>query len=67
MTSICVSSTVRGGTEHNYRMILVEDSLADVYRESHLAELTILGSVFADVRTTDQVVAMLAGATAAGA
>jgi hypothetical protein len=28
-TCICVSSTVRGGVEHNYRMIVVSDAVAE--------------------------------------
>jgi nicotinamidase-related amidase len=59
MTSVCVSSTVRVGVEHNYRMIVVKDAVADVHRENHDAELRILGRVFADVKTIDEVVAML--------
>jgi nicotinamidase-related amidase len=27
-TAICVSSTIRGGVEYNYRMVLVEDAVA---------------------------------------
>jgi nicotinamidase-related amidase len=29
-TCVCVSNTVRGGVEHNYRMILVSDSVAEI-------------------------------------
>jgi nicotinamidase-related amidase len=60
-TCVCVSTTVRGGVEHNYRMILVEDAVAEVNRDTHEAELKTMARVFADVRTTDEVVAMLAG------
>lgn len=63
MTGVCVSSTVRGGVEHNYRMIVVKDAVADVDREAHEVELRILRRVFADVRTVDEVVAMLASVT----
>ncbi len=64
MTSVCVSSTIRGGVEHNYRMILVEDGVADVSRDHHAAEIKILSRPFADLTTTDVVVATLAEATA---
>lgn len=60
-TCVCVSTTVRGGVEHNYRMILVRDAVAEVHRETHEAELKTMARVFADVKTTDEVVAMLAG------
>jgi nicotinamidase-related amidase len=64
MTCVCVSSTVRGGVEHNYRMIVVKDAVADVHRENHEAELRILGRVFADMKTTDELETMFAGAAA---
>ena len=38
-TCVCVSMTVRGGVEHNYRMILVRDAVAEVNRDTHEAEL----------------------------
>jgi len=65
-TCVCVSTTVRGGVEHNYRMILVEDAVAEVNRDTHDAELKTMARVFAEVKTTDDVVAMLAGAAAVG-
>jgi ureidoacrylate peracid hydrolase len=58
-TCVCVSTTVRGGVEHNYRMILVGDAVADVHRDTHEAELKTMARVFADVKTTYEVVAML--------
>jgi ureidoacrylate peracid hydrolase len=60
-TCVCVSTTVRGGVEHNYRMILVRDAVAEVSREAHEAELKTMQRVFADVKTTEEVAAMLAG------
>lgn len=58
-TCVCVSTTVRGGVEHNYRMILVADAVAEVSRDTHEAELKTVARVFADVKTTDEVVALL--------
>ena len=58
-TCVCVSNTVRGGVEHNYRTILVSDAVAEVSRETHEGELKTMGRVFADVKTTDEVLAML--------
>jgi nicotinamidase-related amidase len=63
-TCVCVSTTVRGGVEHNYRMILVTDAVAEVNREAHEAELKTMARLFADVKTTDEVVAMLANTAA---
>jgi nicotinamidase-related amidase len=59
-TTVCVSTTLRGGVGQNYRMILVEDAVAETSRELHDAEVKILGLTFADVATTDGVIAMLA-------
>ncbi len=61
-TCVCVSTTVRGGVEHNYRMILVRDAVAEVHRDTHEAELKTMARVFADVKTTDEVIALVAGA-----
>jgi ureidoacrylate peracid hydrolase len=62
MTSVCVSSTIRGGVEHNYRMIVAEDAVADVVSENHNAELKILARVFADVRPIEMIETMFAEA-----
>ncbi len=58
-TCVCVSTTIRGGVEYNYRMILVSDAVAEVDRETHEAELKTMSRVFADVKTTDEVVGLL--------
>jgi nicotinamidase-related amidase len=59
-TCVCVSSTIRGGVEHNYRMVIAADAAAEIHRDEHQAELKILGRAFADVRDSDQLAAMLA-------
>ena len=66
-TCVCVSTTVRGGVEHNYRMILVKDAVAEVHRDTHEAELKTMQRVFADVKSVDEVVQMLAEAKAPAA
>jgi ureidoacrylate peracid hydrolase len=58
-TCVCVSNTVRGGVEHNYRMILVSDAVAEVSRDTHESELKTMSRIFADVRTTAEVKVML--------
>ena len=58
-TCVCVSTTVRGGVEYNYRMIVVQDAVAEIHRDAHDAELKTMARVFADVKTTDEVVQML--------
>jgi len=59
MTGVCVSTTVRGGVEHNYHMIVARDAVADINRDAHDAELKTLARAFADLRTVDEVVAAL--------
>lgn len=59
-TTVCVSTTLRGGVGHNYDMVLVSDAVAETSRELHEAEIEILGRAFAvEVTTTDDVVKML--------
>jgi ureidoacrylate peracid hydrolase len=58
-TCVCVSNTVRGGVEHNYRTILVSDGVAEVSRDSHQAELKTMNRIFADVKTTAEIVALV--------
>jgi len=58
-TCVCVSNTVRGGVEHNYRMMLVSDAVAEVSRDTHAGELKTMSRIFADVKSTDEVVEML--------
>jgi nicotinamidase-related amidase len=45
-TCVCVSTTVRGGVDHNYHMILVKDAVAEVNRETHEAELKTMARIF---------------------
>ena len=58
-TCICVSSTVRGGVEHNYRMIVVSDAVAEVSRDTHDGELKTMNRILADVKTTEEIETLL--------
>ena len=40
-------------------MILVSDAVAEVHRDTHEAELKTMARVFAEVKTTGEVIAML--------
>jgi nicotinamidase-related amidase len=60
-TCVCVSTTVRGGVEHNYRMILASDAVAEVSREAHDAELRTMDRLFADVRSSDEIIELVGG------
>jgi nicotinamidase-related amidase len=63
-TCVCVSTTIRGGVEHNYRIIAVRDGMAEVHRDAHEAELKTIRRVFGDVLTSDQVIEALKGVKA---
>jgi nicotinamidase-related amidase len=63
-TCVCVSTTIRQGVEYNYRMMIVSDAVAEVPREAHDAELKTMSRIFADVHSTDEVIALLAPAIA---
>jgi nicotinamidase-related amidase len=60
-TCVCVSTTVRGGVEYNYRMIVVGDAVAEVDRVTHESELRTMARIFADVKTTNEAIGMLDG------
>jgi nicotinamidase-related amidase len=57
-TCVCVSTTIREGVEYNYRMIIVSDAVAEVHRDTHEAELKTMARIFADVKTSDEVIKM---------
>ena len=58
-TCVCVSTTIRGGVEYNYRIIVVGDAVGEVDLTAREAELKTMARIFADVKTTDEVVGML--------
>ena len=44
-------SDPKADVEHNYRMILVSDGVAEVSRDTHESELKTMNRIFADVKT----------------
>ena len=58
-TCVCVSTTIREGIEYNYRMIIVSDAVAEVHRDTHDAELKTMARMFADVKSSDEMIGML--------
>ena len=46
---------------NNYRMIVVGDAVAEIDRTTHEAKLKTMARIFADVKTTDEVIGMLDG------
>ena len=67
LTNCCCESTARDAMQHNYRVIMAADANAALSDEEHAATLHILGLVFADLRSVDELEAMLAKAPAEAA
>lgn len=66
VTNVCCESTARDAAMLNYKVIMVADANAARSDDDHNASLNNLFNIFADVRTTDEVIALLAtGAPAA--
>jgi ureidoacrylate peracid hydrolase len=60
-TNVCCDSTARHAMMMNYKVIFVSDGTATFNDEEHNATLGIMLAMFADVMSTDEVVARLAG------
>ncbi len=58
---VCVSTTIRGGVENNYSMIVVEDGTAEIQKDMHDHEMKTMARIFAEVKSSDEVIAMLDG------
>ena len=59
-TNVCCESTARDAMMMNYKVIFVSDATATWTDEEHNATLGIMLAQFADVRTTNEVVSLLA-------
>jgi ureidoacrylate peracid hydrolase len=60
LTNCCCESTVRDAMQHNYKVLMATDANAALSDEEHEAALLSLGWIFADLHTTDEIVALLA-------
>lgn len=60
LTEVCVAGTARDAATLGYRTILVADASAGRDDESHNATLTTIYRTFGDVRSTDDVLALVA-------
>ncbi|HUK59081.1 MAG TPA: isochorismatase family cysteine hydrolase [Stellaceae bacterium] len=67
VTNTCCESSARDAMMLNYRTIMVSDANAAHSDEEHNATLTNILRIFGDVRTTDEVVHLLAEGTGAPA
>ena len=59
LTNCCCESTARDAMQHDYRVIMAADANAALSDEEHAATLNILAFVFADLRSSDELAAML--------
>lgn len=61
LTNTCCESTARDGMMRNFKVIMISDANASVSDEDHVVGLWTVFQSFGDVRTTDQVCALLRG------
>lgn len=59
VTNVCCESTARDAAMRDFKVIMVEDGCAARTEEDHAAGLRTMAQVFGDVRTTDDVIALL--------
>jgi len=59
-TNVCCESTIRDGMMMNYKCVMVSDANACRTDEEHNATLATVAILFGDVRSTDEVITMLA-------
>jgi len=64
VTNVCCESTARDAMMMNYKVVFVADGNAAFTDAEHNATLSSMAILFADVMTTDEVVARLGGAVA---
>jgi ureidoacrylate peracid hydrolase len=63
-TNVCSESTARDAMMLNYKVFFVSDGNATHTDEEQNATLTAMANIFADVSTTDEVVALIAASAA---
>ena len=61
VTNVCCESSARDAMMLNYRVVFVADATAALSDAEHNATLINMVRVFADVRTTNEVIGMLSG------
>ena len=67
LTNVCCESTTRDAMQRNYRVIFVADGNAALTDAEHNASLCNIATLFADVMTTAEVLAVLASSKLRGA
>ena len=66
LTNCCCETNARDAMQLNYRVIMVPDANAAMSDEEHAATLHIMAMVFADLRSTDELVELLKAPALAG-
>jgi ureidoacrylate peracid hydrolase len=59
LTNCCCESTARDAMQLNYRVLVAADANAALTDKEHAATLHVMAMVFADLYSTDEVVALL--------
>jgi nicotinamidase-related amidase len=59
VTNCCCESTARDGNMLNYKTLFVSDATAAITDEEHNAALLSMATIFADVRSSENIVALL--------
>ena len=65
VTNVCVEDTVRGASAAGLRVILVADACAAMRDQDHNATLHVVHRSYGDVRSTDEVLGLIAAGAAA--
>jgi ureidoacrylate peracid hydrolase len=61
LTNVCCESTARDAMQRNYRTIVAADANAALSDEAHAATLESLAFAFADLRSAEEIEALLGG------
>ena len=67
LTNCCCESTARDAMQLNYRVLVAADANAALSDAEHAATLQIMGMVFADLHSTDELVELMNARIPAGA
>jgi ureidoacrylate peracid hydrolase len=66
LSNVCCESSARDAMMRGFRVVMASDANATRSDAEHVATLVSIHQVFGDVRTTEDVVALLAAGSASG-
>lgn len=55
-TDFCVESSVRDAFFRDYKVVIVDDCVAGFFQELHENSLKVMGTVFADIKSTEDII-----------